>query len=410
MKRIVVLCTVSAILGGMVAMVIRDPTASPSQADPQVPGAAAEPRLDPGQPPPPPRPPLAEMPATGLDGPGRAPVLASDLDQLTPEERVNIAVYETAKNSVVNITTTGFRSERMFFADAPSQGEGSGAVIDRLGHVLTNNHVVEDAEKIEITLFNSKTYEGKVVGRDRDTDIAVVKIDAPAEELFPVTFGDSTRLRVGQRVFALGNPFGFERTLSTGIVASLDRLIPSRSGRKMRQIIQIDASINPGSSGGPLLDSRARMIGMNTAIASKTGESAGVGFAIPASTISRIVPQLMKHGRVIRPDTGIERVIPTEQGLLVATMAPDGPAKRAGLQGPRVVRKQKRQGPLVYEYRAIDPSSADLIVSVDGQRVKTVDDFLTIIEAKQPGDQVALGILRNGRETAVPLVLDASGQ
>jgi S1-C subfamily serine protease len=329
------------------------------------------------------------------------------LDELTPEERVNIAVYEAANRSVVNITTRGYRGDRILFFELPSEGEGSGAVIDRDGHVVTNSHVVEGAEIIQVTLYNGKAYEAKVVGRDRNTDVAVVRIAAPGEELFPVVFGDSTRLQVGQRVFALGNPFGLERTLSTGIVSSLDRWIPSRSGRKIRQIIQIDAAINPGSSGGPLLDSRARMIGMNTAIASKTGESAGVGFAIPASTIARIVPQLIRTGRVVRPETGIARASPTERGLLIGTLTPGGAAERAGLQGPRVVRRQKRQGPFVYEYQIVDPHSADLIVSVDGQPVKSFDDLLSAVEAKRPGEQVDLGIVRNGREMNVRLRLDA---
>ena len=199
-------------------------------------------------------------------------------------------------------------------------------------------------------------------------------------------FGNSTQLRVGQRVFAIGNPFGLERTLTTGIISSLNRSLPSRrSGRSLKSIIQIDAAINPGNSGGPLLDSHARMIGMNTAIASKTGESAGVGFAIPVSTIARIVPQLMHEGRVRRPETGIVRVYQTEQGLLIATLAPGGPAERAGLHGPKVVRQQKRQGPFVYEYQTVDRSAADLIVGVDGKPVKTADDFLDAIESRRAG-------------------------
>jgi S1-C subfamily serine protease len=156
-----------------------------------------------------------------------------------------------------------------------------------------------------------------------------------------------------------------------------------------------------------LLDTHARMIGINTAIASKTGESAGVGFAIPVTTIARIVPQLIRTGRVIRPETGIARVAQTERGLLVATLTPGGPAERAGLQGPRIVHRQKRQGPFVYQYQTVDPSSADLIVSVDGQPIKTADDFLSAVEAKRPGEQVVLGIVRNGREIGVPLRLDA---
>ncbi len=406
MKKTILLCVASALLGALAsgywaAAPAELQEASAAQGQPP---AGAVPAYAPeGSPPPVDYPvPLGSEPPPG---PGMPPPIHPD--EWTPEERVNIAVYDAANRGVVNITAEGYRGDRILFVEVPSEGEGSGAVIDRQGHIVTNSHVVEGADKIAVTLFNAKSYDARLVGRDKNTDVAVLKIDAPADELYPVVFGDSTRLRVGQKVFALGNPFGLERTLSTGIVASLDRWIPSRTGRKIRQIIQIDAALNPGSSGGPLLDSHARMIGMNTAIASKVGESAGVGFAIPISTISRIVPQLIRSGRVIRPETGIVRVIPTEQGLLVATLTPGGSAERAGLQGPRMVSRQKRQGPFVYQFRTVDPASADLIVSVDGQATKTADDFLTAIEAKRPGDQVALGIVRNGREMTVPLKLDA---
>jgi len=405
MKKMVLLCLLSASLGALVSVAWSGFSTTDRQAAAQVPApsayAGSEPQPGSGA-----TPGLGSPLETGVQArlPAPPPV---DFDELTPEERVNVAVYEAANRSVVNVTTSGYQGDRIFFVPVPSQGEGSGAVIDKQGHIVTNSHVVEGAEEIQVTLFNGKTYAARRVGADKNTDVAVVKIDAPADELYPVTLGDSNRLRVGQRVFALGNPFGLERTLSTGIVSSLDRWIPSRNGRKIRQIIQIDAAINPGSSGGPLLDSHARMIGMNTAIASKTGESAGVGFAIPASTIARIAPQLIKSGRVIRPDAGILRVAETEQGLLVATVAPGGPAERAGLQGPRIVRRQKRQGPFIYQYQTVDPSSADLIVSVDGQPVKTREDFLSAVEAKRPGEQVVLGIIRNGREIGVPLRLDA---
>jgi S1-C subfamily serine protease len=345
----------------------------------------------------------------GLDGPAiPATRPASDLDELTPEERVNIAVYEKSNRSVVNIATEGYREDRFFLFEAPTSGEGSGAVIDRQGHIVTNWHVVEGARQIEVTLFNSKSYEARLVGRDMTNDIAVIQIHAPPEELFPVTFGDSARLKVGQRVYALGSPFGLARTLSTGIISSLDRDARSRaSDRKIKQIIQIDAAINPGSSGGPLLDSRARMVGMNFAIASKTGESAGVGFAIPVNTIARVAPQLIRYGKVIRPDIGIARVFETERGLLIATLTPGGPAERAGLRGPRIVRQQRRQGPLVYNYQTVDRSAADLIVGLEGKPIKTADDFLSILDAKQPGDQVVVTIVRGGRQMNVPVRLEA---
>jgi S1-C subfamily serine protease len=333
-----------------------------------------------------------------------------ELAEFTPEERVHIWVYELCNRSVVHITTKSIREGALllFAVEIPAEGEGSGVVLDRNGHILTNCHVVEDAQEIQVTLFNGKSYAGRLVGQDRVTDVAVLRIEAPPEELFPVVFGDSNRLRVGQRVYAIGNPFGFERTLTTGIISSLNRTLPSRSrARTIKNVIQIDAAINPGNSGGPLLDTRGRMIGMNTAIASRTGESAGVGFAIPVNTIARVVPQLIEHGRVRRPDVGILRVYQTERGLLVAALAPGGPAEKAGIRGPQVIRQRRRQGPLVYEYTTIDRSAADLIVGVDGQKIKNADDFLSLIESKQPGDVVTLNVLRQGRLVDVPVRLEA---
>jgi len=325
-------------------------------------------------------------------------------DEYTAEERVNIWVYEQVNRAVVNITTKGYQGERILLFEVPSEGEGSGVVLDRQGRVLTNSHVVDGARQIQVTLFDGNTYDARLIGQDPTTDVAVLKIDAPASSLFPAVFGNSTTLKVGQRVFAIGNPFGLERTLTTGIIASLDRSLPSRrSGRSMKSIIQIDAAINPGNSGGPLLDSHGRLIGMNTAIASRTGESVGVGFAIPVSTIARIVPQLVRDGRVRRPEAGIVRVYQTEQGLLIATLAPGGPAERAGLRGPKVVRK--RQGPIVYQ--SVDRLAADRIVGVDGKPVKSADDFLDAIESKRAGEQVAITIVRGGQEMRIPLVLDA---
>ncbi len=323
-------------------------------------------------------------------------------DGLTPEERVNIAVYENVNRSVVHITTQGIRGDRLFWMEVPSEGEGSGSVIDRQGHVMTNFHVVDEARAIQVSLFTGESYDAELVGIDATSDVAVLKIDAPAEDLFPVVFGDSTKLRVGQRVFAIGNPFGLERTLTTGIVSSLNRSLPSRlAHRTIKQVIQIDAAINPGSSGGPLLDSRGRVIGVNTAIASKTGESAGVGFAIPINIVARVVPQLIEKGRVLRPDIGIARVYQTERGLLIATVIPGGPAEKAGLRSMTV--RTKRQGLMVFEY--IDRSTADLIVAVDSQPVKTVDDFLSIIESRQPGDRVTVTVIRDGRRVDVPVTL-----
>ncbi len=327
----------------------------------------------------------------------------------TDEELVNIAVYENVNRSVVNIDTLTVRNDAFFFFDieVPSEGAGSGTVLDKQGHILTNFHVVNDAREIQVTLYDGKQYAGRLVGKDESSDLAVVKIEAPAELLLPTVFGDSTRLRVGQRVFAIGNPFGLERTLTTGVISSLNRTLPTRNHRKIKSIIQIDAAINPGNSGGPLLDSRGRLIGMNTAIASATGQSAGVGFAIPVSSIARVVPQLIERGRVIRPDAGMTRVLPTEEGLVIATMTPGGPAETAGLLGFRIVRQRRRQGPFTYEAQTIDRNSADLIVAVDGKGVVTADDFLTAIEQKQPGQDVTITVIRGGKEMSVRVRLAA---
>ncbi|MBN2023611.1 MAG: trypsin-like peptidase domain-containing protein [Pirellulales bacterium] len=385
MKKTLILCFVSVMLGAAVTATWRGPIQT-------LPAAVAQ---------------DVAVPAA----PSRAAATAQPLgeDLLTPEERVNVAVYENVNRSVVNITTRTIHEGRMFLFDMPEgRGEGSGIVIDRKGRILTNFHVIDGARDVQVTLFDGKTHEAKLVGIDPPTDVAVIQIDAPAESLFPVTFGNSTGLRVGQRVFAIGNPFGFERTLTTGIISSLNRSIPARRGdRKIKSLIQIDAAINPGNSGGPLLDSRGRMIGMNTAIASRTGESAGVGFAIPVNTIGRVMPQLIEHGRVVRADIGILTVYQMRQGLLVKDLEPGGPAEQAGLRGPQVVRRRKQQGPIVYEYQTLDRSAADLIVAIDGQKIADADELLTQVESKQPGDEVVLTIIRGGREMKVPVRLSA---
>ncbi len=328
----------------------------------------------------------------------------AEQETFTPDERVNIAVYENCRRSVVNINTRSTRAGNPFF-DEESNGMGSGSVLDKRGHILTNYHVVEGAREIQVTL-DGKSYEARPVGADPPNDIAIVRIDAPADALHPVVFGDSARLRVGQRVFAIGNPFGLERTFSTGVVSSLNRTIPSRDqARTIKSVIQIDAAINPGNSGGPLLNSRGRLIGMNTAIASRTGQSAGVGFAIPVNTIARIVPQLIEKGHVERPDHGIAQVYETDRGLLLAALVPGGPAEHSGLRGITLRTERKRQGAFVYEFQRRDVTTADLVVSVEGQAVNTADEFLTLIESRRPGDEVNLVVIREGRETPVKLKL-----
>jgi S1-C subfamily serine protease len=333
-------------------------------------------------------------------------------DQFTPEERVNIAVYEKVNCSVVNITTKIVHPSALFFTlQSVAEGAGSGSVLDREGHILTNYHVVEGARQVRVTLFNGESYEATLVGADPVYDIAMLRITAPPASLFPVEFGDSALLRVGQKVLAIGNPFGLERTMTEGIVSSLNRSLPARNGRVMKSIIQIDAALNQGNSGGPLLDAHGRLIGMNTAIASpsQSGENTGVGFAIPVNSIRRVVSQLIENGRVIRPDLGITRVLETERGLVIVTMAEGGPAERAGLRGFRLIRQQKRRGPFVTEETRIDRSAADMIVAVDRQKVKTADDLLSVVDQRRPGDEIMLTVVREGREVNVGVVLGTGG-
>jgi S1-C subfamily serine protease len=394
MKRAVALCALSALLGGLISFgwhgtPLGHPLSVAQEASPWGEQGAV-------------RAPEAVGPVAGV------PAGASPLDSLTAEERVNVFVYQQANRAVVNINTKGVSGN--LFLTFEQKGEGSGSIIDRAGHVLTNYHVVEGATKIDVTVFDGNIYPARLVGGDPVTDIAVLKIDAPPESLFPLTFGSSSNLLVGQRVFAIGNPFGFERTLSTGIVSSLDRVLPARRGpRPMKSIIQVDAAINPGNSGGPMMDSHGRMIGMTMAIASKSGGSEGVGFAIPVNTIARVVPQLIQNGRVQRADAGILKVLQTDRGLFIAMMVPNGPAQRAGLQGPRLEKKEQRQGPFTTVHQSVNWAAADMIVAVDGKPVKTADDFLTALEVKQPGQQAIITVIRAGQQVDVPLTLGSGG-
>ena len=327
---------------------------------------------------------------------------------LTPEELVNINVYEQTNRSVVNINTRGMRADPRTIFAVPSEGAGSGFVLDAAGHILTNYHVIEGAREVEVTLYDGKTYKAEPVGLDPNTDMAVIKIDAPAASLHPVTLGDSTELKVGQRVLAIGNPFGLERTLTVGIISSLNRSIRSRNGRTIHSIVQTDAAINPGNSGGPLLDSQGLLIGMNTAIASRTGQSAGIGFAIPVSAVARIAPQLIANGKVSRASIGITRVMETDIGLVIASLEPDGPAAGAGLKGFSLRRRRRQTRFGVEEVVTVDRSTADVIVAVDDQRIGSADQFLHLIESHRPGDTVTISVVRGGQRKEIPVTLDAA--
>ncbi len=315
---------------------------------------------------------------------------------LTPDEAVNVAVYENCNRSVVNISTLGIRSERLFI-QTTEEGNGSGSVLDKQGHILTNYHVIERAQQVSVTLYNEETYPAKLIGADPVNDIAVIKIDAKPEELYPLPLGDSSRLRVGMRVYALGNPFGLERTMSDGMISSLNRTLEVQRNWIIKAIIQIDASINPGNSGGPLLNTHGQLIGMNTAIASRVEQSAGIGFVIPVNLIKRVVPELIKHGRVIRGEIGITEVTVTDKGLRVSRLTREGPAARAGVRGPATVRR----GPVIIT----DRSAADTIIALDQQPVASAAEFLGIIESKKPGDTVVLTLLREKKVVEIPIKL-----
>lgn len=325
---------------------------------------------------------------------------------LTPDEQVNIRVYKSCNKGVVNIASSA-SSEDIYYNFAPREGAGSGIIISADGYIVTNNHVVEGFKNIRATLWDSTVLPASVVGVDPDSDLAVLKVTVPAgKTLTPIPFGDSATLEVGRRVFAIGNPFGLERTLTQGIVSSLGRTMRTENGRLIKGIIQTDAAINPGNSGGPLLDSSGKLIGINTAILSRTGQSAGIGLAIPVNVAKRIVPELIANHRIIRPDLGILVVAPVDSGLRIIKLDPKGPAAQAGLSGPKVVVYQ--QGP--FTFRALDVNLADVIQAIDNRIVRSVDELWTAIETKKPGQEVTLHILRGGRPMKIPVKLSVVGQ
>ncbi len=323
-----------------------------------------------------------------------------DANGLAPDEAVSAFVYEANTRSVTNIATR-IGAARGLFGENKTSDSGSGFILDREGHILTNNHVIESAQRILVTLHNGQEYEGELVGADPINDMAVVKIKAPPESLVPVRFADSSNLKVGMKVFAIGNPFGLEHSMTTGIISSLDRTLPVTLARSIKSVIQIDAAINPGNSGGPLLNSHGEVIGINTAIASKTGQNSGIGFAIPSNLVARIVPELIEHGRFIRPEFGIDEVARTEKGLRIETLAVDGPAAKAGLRGPEI--RRTRRGFVTFETR--DITRADVIVGVNGKKTLKPDEFLSEVESHRPGDKISIEVLRDGKVISVQLVL-----
>jgi len=325
---------------------------------------------------------------------------------LTEEERNNIAVYEKVADGVVNITSTALQMD-FFFNAFPTQGSGSGSIIDTKGHILTNYHVVEDAQKLEVTLADESKWPAKLVGSDANNDLAIIKIDAPKEKLKIIPMGDSKGLKIGQKVLAIGNPFGLQRTLTTGIISSLGRTIRSEGGTLMEDIIQTDAAINPGNSGGPLLNSEGEIIGINSAIISPSGGSVGIGFAIPVNTIRRVVNELYKNGRVIRPWFGIEGYslnddlaselgLPVSSGILVARVYRGSSAYNAGI-------REANEIAILFNERVL--IGGDIITEVDGQPVASQEELKMMLESKHPGDTVKVTIYRGKTKTQKSVAL-----
>jgi S1-C subfamily serine protease len=333
----------------------------------------------------------------------RAVTARGDLD---PEERHTIEIFKEASRSVAYITTqvqrVDFWTRNVF--EVP-QGTGSGFVWDDLGHVVTNFHVVQDADSAKVTIGVAE-YDATIVGFSRDQDIAVLKIPAPRDKLVPIRVGTSNDLLVGQKVYAIGNPFGLDFSLTTGIVSALGRTIQGVSGATIFDVIQTDAAINPGNSGGPLLDSGGRLIGMNTAIYSPSGASAGIGFAVPVDTVSRIVPELIAHGRVIRPtlgiglDAGLSDYVTQRlgvEGVLIRSVSRGGGAAEAGLEGTSI----DRRGTVI---------PGDVVQEIDGKPVKSSSDLLGRLGAYRPGDTVTLTVWRDGKTRKVRVRLGAPSQ
>ena len=324
--------------------------------------------------------------------------------QSVSDEQNNIEVYRSMSPGVAFIRTSSYQQDWYGNVEEGQRGSGSGSVIDTQGHILTNAHVVQDASKVTVSLGGEKVYPATVVGSDPDTDLAVLKIEPPRDHaLTIVPFGNSDQLSVGQKVLAIGNPFGLDRTLTTGVISGLQRPIRGINGRPIEGAVQTDASINPGNSGGPLLDSRGRMIGINSQIYSRTGNSVGVGFAVPINIAKRIVPQLIQFGEVRRPKLGVGTRsvsdlrgqgvrLPIESGLLIMNVYQGTAAAQAGLRGT----SQTNYGEI---------TMGDIITSIDGEKTDDPDDLYKILDKKQIGDTVSVEIVRDGRRTTVPVRL-----
>jgi S1-C subfamily serine protease len=334
---------------------------------------------------------LSETPPPGIADPSTV-----------TDEQNNIEVYRTLSPGVVFIHSTSYARDFFGFVE-PQEGSGSGSILDQQGNILTNYHVIAGAQKLSVSMGGKKDYPAVVVGGDPDTDLAVIRLtEKPAGPLTIVPLGDSDKLVVGQKVLAIGNPFGLDRTLTTGVISGLQRPIRARNNRLIEGAIQTDASINPGNSGGPLLDSRGRMIGINSQILSPSGSSAGVGFAVPVSIAKRVVPQLLQTGAVRRPKLGIstrdvETIrnqvdLPVSDGVLIVQVARGSGAAAAGLRG----FQQTEMG---------DIELGDIIVGINNDKVTNSDDLFRVLDRYQIGQSVQVQIWRDGRRVSVPVRL-----
>jgi S1-C subfamily serine protease len=323
--------------------------------------------------------------------------------QLDSEESVNVNVYKRAVPSVVNIKSRSV-AFNFFYGVVPEEGQGTGFILDKEGHIMTNYHVVANARQIEVTLYNRKNYKADLIGTDALHDLAIIQIHAP--NLTPAVIGDSRGLQVGQKVFAIGNPFGLSGTMTRGIVSSI-RSVEEPNGNKIDEAIQTDAAINPGNSGGPLLNSRAEVIGVNAMIASNVGQSAGIGFAIPINTAKAVVNDLVSYGRVRRPALGVtslpispelaqELGLAANYGLLVMEVVPGGPADRAGIHGGKQEAWLGNTRILI---------GGDLIVAIDGAQVGETQDLTQIMNNHRAGDKVTVTYMRGQKKLEAAVTL-----
>jgi S1-C subfamily serine protease len=326
---------------------------------------------------------------------------------LSNDEEINVKVYNQVSPGVVNITSTTLEYD-WFFSPVAKEGTGSGCVLDTEGNILTNYHVIESANSLEVSLPDRTKYHAKVVGYDKQNDLAVIRlVDVSKNRLHPIGLGDSNALKVGQKVLAIGNPLGLQNTLTVGIVSSLGRRIKTESGDLVDNVIQTDAAINPGNSGGPLLNTAGEMIGINTSIFTIAGGNIGIGFAIPANTIRRVVNELIKNGRVIRPWFGVEGYslndelasdlgLPVSSGILVARVYRGSSAESAGIRGAN-------QMAILYNERVL--IGGDIITEVDGQPVTSSEELKMVLESKHAGDTVKVTIYRGKTKIQKSVVL-----